>query len=755
MRKVINLLKPNNVSLVIRTVFYFGTLMVVVWIFLGSLLFSYFRDQICQEQYWSLQSSLDYIDLIFNQCIQDAKDISTELYDSNEVRNVRLSTSSSNMISGLIQISKLIKKDSDIHSVYILNRNHETALHYTNGINYTVELEEILPELLTLENNRNVPFVWKVQSQYEETKMIPLLCVYTRETLNDSKHYAGTVVVNIDLLKINEAIFSSLSNTEFTEFYILNSDGIVIAHSGGKYFGEDFSNREAIANIIRGDIFVQQEKLDNVLYEFQAVSSRQKGFYLVAQYDYNKQMGKIQSVFLLIFIIVVILSVGVTILFYLASKLVFLPIKKIVEDIRFDSWSKELIDCYGNEVLYLKQYHQSVSEYINKLKAKEEKDVLVKKMMMNYPVYSLLVEKGILGNNREYGLIMMYMLNVDEQCDFNEINIRYDCICEKIIETLKESGKCTQFEFGIRKRLFCLLEDTDGGEFAEKYKKVLQVISENAEKYSILIMAEYIGNNNQSFDQVYKRLNGKMRTRLLLGSEHLMIIEDKPCVSENIDYCNMVELKKSIIQNVQEGNRDIYIENLELLFKLMRDLAWDKFRDYLAEVAFDILVTYESMISSDIREKNRWKIREEIDDIIEKNTLIEYFNSLFDRVRYKLQEVDSCSMSSVIERAVDYINNCYDNADINRNFLAEKMNVSTSYFGKLFKEYTGLSVSEYLTKVRMEKAHSILLIGADKGIAQVAKEVGYDNEKYFATVFKKYFGVSPSKLRDYMGLYNE
>ena len=52
-------------------------------------------------------------------------------------------------------------------------------------------------------------------------------------------------------------------------------------------------------------------------------------------------------------------------------------------------------------------------------------------------------------------------------------------------------------------------------------------------------------------------------------------------------------------------------------------------------------------------------------------------------------------------------------------------------------------------KVRMEKAQELLLGEPDKSIAQVAEEVGYNNSTYFTTAFKKFYGVTPSRFREY------
>ena len=101
-----------------------------------------------------------------------------------------------------------------------------------------------------------------------------------------------------------------------------------------------------------------------------------------------------------------------------------------------------------------------------------------------------------------------------------------------------------------------------------------------------------------------------------------------------------------------------------------------------------------------------------------------------------------------MERAMDQIRKHYDNADLNVNMLADILGISAAYFGKLFKEFAGCSMVEYLKKVRMEKAYQALLSSPEKSVAQVAKESGFGNPTYFATLFKKQYGVSPSKLKE-------
>jgi len=74
--------------------------------------------------------------------------------------------------------------------------------------------------------------------------------------------------------------------------------------------------------------------------------------------------------------------------------------------------------------------------------------------------------------------------------------------------------------------------------------------------------------------------------------------------------------------------------------------------------------------------------------------------------------------------------------------------LSPSHFCRLFKEYTGLTVSEYSQKLRIEEACR-LLKSSDKKVIDVAADVGYRDIKHFNQVFKKIAGKTP---RDYRKL---
>ena len=85
------------------------------------------------------------------------------------------------------------------------------------------------------------------------------------------------------------------------------------------------------------------------------------------------------------------------------------------------------------------------------------------------------------------------------------------------------------------------------------------------------------------------------------------------------------------------------------------------------------------------------------------------------------------------------------NPDFSIAYVEQMMDVSGAYMRRKFKEKFSLSPSEYLVEKRMEKAVSLIETNYFR-IKEVARRCGFENEKYFSTVFKKYYGVSPSEF---------
>ena len=79
--------------------------------------------------------------------------------------------------------------------------------------------------------------------------------------------------------------------------------------------------------------------------------------------------------------------------------------------------------------------------------------------------------------------------------------------------------------------------------------------------------------------------------------------------------------------------------------------------------------------------------------------------------------------------------------------VASELKISDSYLGKLFKSSGGPMFQEYLTLFRMKRAVRLLTEDPDIKIYEAAARCGYQDTKYFSTVFRRIVGVNPQDFK--------
>lgn len=84
---------------------------------------------------------------------------------------------------------------------------------------------------------------------------------------------------------------------------------------------------------------------------------------------------------------------------------------------------------------------------------------------------------------------------------------------------------------------------------------------------------------------------------------------------------------------------------------------------------------------------------------------------------------------------------------ISLEMVANNIYVSPVYLSRLFKEQTNQNFSDYVTQLRMQQAMELLKNPALK-VYEVSEKVGYRSLKYFYKIFKQYIGVTPTEYRN-------
>lgn len=98
-----------------------------------------------------------------------------------------------------------------------------------------------------------------------------------------------------------------------------------------------------------------------------------------------------------------------------------------------------------------------------------------------------------------------------------------------------------------------------------------------------------------------------------------------------------------------------------------------------------------------------------------------------------------------VSKARRYVEKHFDEP-ITLTKAAKVVNTSVRYFCKVFKNYTGITFVDYLTRLRVEKSKDLLL-NPNRRISEAAFEVGFESLTQFNRSFKKHTGMTPTEFR--------
>jgi AraC-like DNA-binding protein len=86
--------------------------------------------------------------------------------------------------------------------------------------------------------------------------------------------------------------------------------------------------------------------------------------------------------------------------------------------------------------------------------------------------------------------------------------------------------------------------------------------------------------------------------------------------------------------------------------------------------------------------------------------------------------------------------------DVDPEELAMKLNISYSWFRKIFKDYTGYAPAKYFQELKLRKAKQ-LLVGTSQSVKEISYQLNYTSTEHFFSLFKKRTGFTPLEYRSF------
>lgn len=173
-------------------------------------------------------------------------------------------------------------------------------------------------------------------------------------------------------------------------------------------------------------------------------------------------------------------------------------------------------------------------------------------------------------------------------------------------------------------------------------------------------------------------------------------------------------------------------------------------RDKANYLAMNLIRTFVKLISHiRVTDSSRYKFDNLLSIIMLDNveSMQEALIELVDGICCEIGLGKGNSDESIGERVRKYVEQNYSNHDLDVSKIGNYLSLSPSYATKLFKEETGEVLSNYINRVRVDKAKELLMLNIYR-IEQIAKMVGYLDARALNRAFKRLYGLTPSQYKD-------
>ena len=272
-------------------------------------------------------------------------------------------------------------------------------------------------------------------------------------------------------------------------------------------------------------------------------------------------------------------------------------------------------------------------------------------------------------------------------------------------------------------------------------------------KSSVTAAVGQICANTDALHTSYEEAVNAMEYRSILGSGQVLYINDiEPCSEENI---LVTEHEfQNLVHAVKLGNRD---ETNAAIAQIMDSIR----KEPISPGQYQLL--FMELLSELMKIGRAYKLHpnqifgehagswQELYRMVTVEELEGWLQEVCTNLRHVLRHERRDSAARLTEQAKAYIEEHYKESDLSADSLCRCLNVSAAYFSTIFKREVGMSFVAYLTKIRLEHALELLRTTEDKTYI-IASRVGYMEPNYFSYVFKKQYGISPSKYRAEMSV---
>jgi two-component system response regulator YesN len=565
--------------------------------------------------------------------------------------------------------------------------------------------------------------------------------------------YQGLIAIDISETTISKLINDTIPS-QYHQTFIINGQGRIISHPQKKLLFKMLGNESYIRRIINSpqnfDSFIHKISGRRSMVTFTSLANTEWKIVNIIPIDQFYESARfIQT--LLIIISLVAIGIGI-LLSFIFTKQIYNPLKIIIRKMRLLTGAPSLAsqeDEYG-----------FINRFIDEITVKAQSLRETEPVPQNNLIMGLLYHRFLSGEeqNKELRLLedtfrfphyYVVLFQLDETAIKNRTLEESQIIKNQLNLEVRqfEDGQCQCLGIELPDGRIVVITGVKEADSFSINRLVETIITDALTKYQLPITAT-AGSEVASWPEIHRSFQ-----EAVLLQKYRYFYPDLPLIRGEAflkKERSQAILPDTLMSDFADGLgcRDLPQVEAALTRLFAAITAGDYSANYCQQVMWEIThifsvylkkMRYTLSESERAGLENLWVTTGNIQGY--QRWICEFASKVFNWVTDRAGNRNY----QIVTKVIEYLSANLE-ANLSLDAMAELVNLSPSYFSKVFKEVTGISFSVYLTDLRLEKAQE-LLIQTDLTVQEIGFKVGYNAPAYFIKQFKSKSGYTPSDYR--------
>ncbi|MDF2921115.1 MAG: hypothetical protein K0R57_29 [Paenibacillaceae bacterium] len=706
---------------------------------------------------------------------QYAKDYSSALYSNPNVAML-MHNNEIDIYDSLKNVNTLqtfVRSTPFVHSVYVyngtLNRYYVVGSesNIIEGNFYDRDIQSIFRDITQMGSAS--PIARRIPASSSSAAPADVYTYILSDTYANNATKNG-IVVNININWIFNTLITAAPSQEAqaqdSSIFLLNAEGQVLGHSNSGRFLDSLSSETYVRSILQQNrssgYFVDHIQGEKSIVTYSSIRSPEWKIASIIPYqNVAKAINQVKLITILISFL--ILAAGI-VMAYVLSRVLYSPVGLLRNKIDHLLGKGDIHRGPVNEFQYIESSLSRTAELLKTLQQyKLDTTNLLKQEYMQNLLLGKPDSKAKFNEARirlsETGNIHVIVLKIDHYRQFldsrsDEENALLRFALTNISdEIFSESFFCESFNPQSDHTVSILqARDSRLQEEAvlQEIKRLAVLIQDTYRNYFKVSISFFTSEAEEGLGRIHEAYTATLQLslhRIRFGHGCILVMEDA-AAKETGKFDLFGSPISGLLEAIKGGKTDSMWASFAPIADKLLQCDYNSIMFTLSHIASSVFNTLNIMEQNGI-------VKFGIDflsfhgTITKLETLEEIgleFQNLFQYISDQLQSSKDHRHVHIVENAILYINKNMADNNLSQNAVADVLKLSPVTLGKVFRETTGLPMTDYIKNLRLEKAKE-LLRQTNLSIDEIVEEIGWGNKKYFSTVFKQQYGVTPMEYR--------